>query len=157
MASQIEDEHASHSQKPRDQLYSQLDPRSREIRLIQLLPGSYDDYVCCHMVVVSLSNEPKYKALSYTWGDLQITLPICVDGCILSSTLNLESALRQFRQRNEVVILWIDAICINQLDNGERTQQVALMGDIYSQSQEVVIWLGKDLESSTVGIVETDL
>jgi predicted AAA+ superfamily ATPase len=70
--------------------------------------------------------------------------------------LSLESALRQFRQRNEVVVLWVDAICINQFDNEERTQQVALMGDIYSQSKEVVIWLGKDLDSSTVGTVETD-
>jgi hypothetical protein len=156
MASRIKGEHASHSQKPRDQLYSHLDAKCREIRLIELLPGSYDDYICCRMVVVSLDNEPEYKALSYTWGGPEITLPICVEGCILSSTLNLESALRQFRLRNEILTLWIDAICINQLDNEERTQQVTLMGDIYSQSKEVVIWLGKDLDSSTVGTVETD-
>jgi Heterokaryon incompatibility protein (HET) len=156
MASQIKCKHESHSQKPRDELYSQLDAMCREIRLIELLPGSYNDYICCHMVVVSLDNEPQYKALSYTWGDPKITLPTCVDGHILSFTLSPESALRQFRQRNEIVVLWIDAICINQLDNEERTQQVALMGDIYSQSKEVMIWLGKDLDSSTVGTVETE-
>ena len=66
MAPQIKCEHASHSQKPRNQLYSQLDAMCREIRLIELLPDRYDDYICCHMVVVSLDNEPQYEALSYT-------------------------------------------------------------------------------------------
>lgn len=156
MASQIKCEHGSHSQKHQNQLYSKLDAMCRETRLIELFPGIYDDYICCRMIVVSLDNKPQYKALSYTWGDPKITLPICVDGCLLSNTLSLETALREFRQPNEIVVLWVDALCINQLDDKEWTQQVALMGDIYSQSKEVVIWLGKDLDSSTVGTIDTN-
>ena len=46
-------------------------------------------------------------------------------------------------ERHEKVVLWIDV--------GERNQQVAVMDNIYSQAEEVVIWLGKDLDSSFVG------
>lgn len=37
---------------------------------------------------------------------------------------------------------WIDAICINQRDRAEKSQQVAKMKDIYSRAQSTVIWLG---------------
>jgi len=37
----------------------------------------------------------------------------------------------------------VDALCINQDDILERTHQVGLMGEIYSNSQETVIWLGE--------------
>ena len=39
--------------------------------------------------------------------------------------------------------LWVDAISINQNDTQERSQQVSMMGDIYSLSQIVLVWLGK--------------
>lgn len=39
--------------------------------------------------------------------------------------------------------LWVDAICINQLDVQERSAQVLIMGDIYSRCERVTIWLGK--------------
>jgi len=41
-------------------------------------------------------------------------------------------------------VVWIDAICINQDDLDERSSQLQIMGDIYSQAQDVVIWLGDD-------------
>jgi hypothetical protein len=39
--------------------------------------------------------------------------------------------------------LWIDAICVNQADKEERSQQVQQMGKIYSHAEKVLIWLGK--------------
>ncbi|TGO37682.1 hypothetical protein BHYA_0091g00140 [Botrytis hyacinthi] len=44
--------------------------------------------------------------------------------------------------------LWIDALCINQQDKRERSQQVQLMGRVYSQARMVLAWLGpaKDAE-----------
>ena len=152
MSSRIEDTHSTHSRRPRDQLYQGLNLSGREIRLVELLPGRHNDFICCHMIVASLDDEVEYKALSYNWGDPDITLSICVNGCILPSTLNLESALRQFRSTDANVILWIDAICINQLDVPERNQQVAIMAEIYSQATEVMVWLGKDFSSSTLGL-----
>jgi hypothetical protein len=39
---------------------------------------------------------------------------------------------------------WIDAICINQTDEDEKMNQIALMGEIYTQANMVTAWLGKD-------------
>ncbi|KAM6513796.1 hypothetical protein FALCPG4_015009 [Fusarium falciforme] len=38
--------------------------------------------------------------------------------------------------------LWIDALCINQNDERERSQQVSMMDEIYSRASRVLIWLG---------------
>jgi hypothetical protein len=56
---------------------------------------------------------------------------------------------RQSRECNEVsegalsgsIVVWIDALRINQKDTEERTQQVQLMGDIYKKCQEVIVYL----------------
>lgn len=43
-------------------------------------------------------------------------------------------------------MMWID-VCVNQEDLEERSQQVRLMKDIYSQTWQVVVWLGEDHEA----------
>ncbi|KAF5621724.1 het domain protein [Fusarium sp. NRRL 25303] len=45
---------------------------------------------------------------------------------------------------------WIDSICINQEDTTERSQQVSIMGKIYSQSIRTLVWLGPQLDSESV-------
>lgn len=51
---------------------------------------------------------------------------------------------RQDGARNEEVLLWVDALCINQEDAVERANQVKMMGKIYERAQRVTIWLGKE-------------
>lgn len=41
---------------------------------------------------------------------------------------------------------WIDSICINLADMKERSQQVQLMGQIYRNAHDVIIWLGEETE-----------
>ncbi|OCK78033.1 hypothetical protein K432DRAFT_281275, partial [Lepidopterella palustris CBS 459.81] len=57
-------------------------------------------------------------------------------------TVNLKNALQRFRDSSRGRFLWVDAICINQEDVTERTQQVKMMTEIYSRAPSVVIWLG---------------
>jgi hypothetical protein len=47
-----------------------------------------------------------------------------------------------------VRVLWLDAICINQEDNAEKSIQVPLMRQIYQQASQVCVYLGeaKDLD-----------
>jgi hypothetical protein len=45
--------------------------------------------------------------------------------------------------------IWADAICINQSDLQERSQQVRLMGNIYRNAERVLIWLGPDYTQVT--------
>ena len=45
--------------------------------------------------------------------------------------------------------LWIDAICINQIDLDEKSAQVSSMHKIYTAAQEVLICLGQEQDSSS--------
>jgi hypothetical protein len=51
--------------------------------------------------------------------------------------------LKRLRTLDEHVVLWIDAVCINQTDNIEKGHQVAMMGQIYSSAALVVVWVGE--------------
>jgi hypothetical protein len=55
----------------------------------------------------------------------------------------LRSALLQFRQDGRTEPLWINAICINQKNNEEKTAQVRKMRDIYKTAVLVISWLGE--------------
>jgi hypothetical protein len=69
--------------------------------------------------------------LLYAWSDPNLTRPIIVNGVRRQATLFLGSALRCLREVVEPsIMIWIDALCINQEDDMKRSQQVGMMGDI---------------------------
>jgi hypothetical protein len=85
-----------------------------------------------------------YIALSYTWGDAQDTAPIQVAGKVKMVTKNLRDALAALRAEPKTASLpvWADAVCINQDDIAERSQEVKRMADIYRSAASVIVWLG---------------
>ncbi|KAI5364716.1 Putative heterokaryon incompatibility [Septoria linicola] len=124
-------------------LHRTLNTHKREIRVVALHSSrEHDDPVVCDLHTKSLNAKVEFEALSYVWGDQQHTTAIQVNGFLFQAAKNLEEALRRLRHPERQRILWIDAICIDQTDNEERTQQVGLMGEIYSQAQQVLVWLG---------------
>lgn len=60
---------------------------------------------------------------------------------------NLHAALCGLRDDTDDVVLWVDWLCINQKNTEERTHQVGMMRDIYTNSSEVIIWLGTESET----------
>ena len=92
-----------------------------------------------------LDSAIKYEALSYAWGDPSDKVPISLDSCTLQVTTNLYWFLwrlhQQLEQNREEYYYWANQIYIDQ-ENNERSQQVALMGRIYSSSQRTLVWLG---------------
>jgi hypothetical protein len=48
--------------------------------------------------------------------------------------------------------LWVDQICINQSNIGERNSQVTLMADIYRQVAQVLAWIGLATDDSIEGL-----
>lgn len=40
--------------------------------------------------------------------------------------------------------IWIDAICINQADPVEKSEQVWQMQEVYRRTSRVIVWLGYD-------------
>ncbi|PQE32936.1 Het domain-containing protein [Rutstroemia sp. NJR-2017a WRK4] len=112
-------------------------------RLLVLEAGSFGSPIVCRLRNLSFG-QAKYTALSYAWGnhDGKDTALITVNDKIFHISRNLETALRYLRKEKKPKLLWIDAICINQHDNIEKTYQVAAMSDIYHQAKRVVIFLG---------------
>ncbi|KAH9203309.1 heterokaryon incompatibility protein-domain-containing protein, partial [Leptodontidium sp. 2 PMI_412] len=136
--------------------YEPLTNPSTEIRLVALGPALLDeDEIRCELETVDITST-KYEALSYAWGDATIKSPIMLCGQPFPVTTNLERALRSLRkQSNDYAhkrILWIDAICINQGNDVERSEQVQRMGSIYKSAACVLVWLGgyHELEDDSV-------
>lgn len=131
--------------------YPKLDAGSAQIRLIVLERGALNSPIHCTYRVVSLNDQNlSYETLSYVWKDGAGTEPIWVEGKAASVTLSLFGALEQLRLVDSERTLWIDAICINQSDASEKTQQVDMMRRIYSQCKQCNIWLGPLGEISLV-------
>lgn len=128
-------------------LYRNL--RDNEIRLLHLHPSRHFEapiYTVLH--TVNLDDGPVYKALSYVWGSPTLTSTISVNGFDFEATTNLVSALRHLRGSRAVKVLWVDAVCINQPDNEERSHQVRQMSSIYRRATEVIAWLGESENNS---------
>lgn len=116
-----------------------------DLRILELLPGSFGDPLECRLRVAAIESHPVYDALSYMWGDLSLKGKIILDGEAFPVTGSLENALRHMRLRDSVRYLWADAVCINQRDVKERGNQVHLMKEIYSRSKTVRVWIDVDL------------
>lgn len=133
-----------------------------EIRILVLQPSKEQDSpLQCRLETCSLSGgSMPYEALSYTWGP---PVDSCLDAyeqielCDRTNTikLNLAEALRQFRRTRRHRRLWVDALCIDQNNPAERSQQVAMMAHIYAKAFRVLIWVGKDDEANTGTIAVT--
>ena len=65
-----------------------------------------------------------------------------VNGREVDITKNLGEALTSLRLSDRARILWVDAICINQMDQAEKSVLVGGMGNVYRHADTVVIFLG---------------
>ncbi|KAK3983954.1 heterokaryon incompatibility protein 6, OR allele [Cladorrhinum sp. PSN332] len=120
---------------------------ARAFRLLYLLSGARGDGIRCHLIDSDLDEEEdKFEALSYVWGDSSAPTPIQVNDATFPVGENLHSALLNLRSVQDTRVLWVDAICINQSDDGEKDTQVGMMGDIYRRSLSAVVWFGNATE-----------
>jgi hypothetical protein len=133
-----------------DLTYDTLDEPRKMIRILKIL--STTPTIICDLKTVSLEDSPIFCALSYTWGDANITESIVANGKTIFVTINLANAMRdvhyQWVEGNcsedpmHQQWLWADAVCINQKDTQEKNHQVPLMKEIYSSARRVFAWLG---------------
>lgn len=120
----------------------------------------------------SAEHQQPYEALSYHWGPGPADKPIYFSGLNSTAQINvkdlvtlqiqisriapdyeqgkrfyvrpnLDKALRYLRHKKKMVVLWVDAICIDQSDEiKEKPAQIAKMKHIYNKASNVCIWLG---------------
>ncbi|CZR65458.1 uncharacterized protein PAC_15358 [Phialocephala subalpina] len=116
----------------------------QKTRLLFLEAGAYGDQLRCRLENVKSLLKHRYQALSYFWGEEGGPHAISCDKSTLPITANLDAALRRLRYPNRTRCLWVDAICINQADDAERSHQVQNMQEIYACASRVIIWLGEE-------------
>lgn len=136
--------------------YDPLDLGGRSFRLLRLFGGD-GLQIGCEIFEAWLEGADAipFEALSYAWGDLATPHTIELNGKLFSITENLHIALQNIRLAHQDRLLWVDAVCIDQTNHSERGHQVGHMGDIYSQAEQVIFWLGD--ATSNVKFVMTAL
>lgn len=122
---------------------------TNSIRVIKIFPAlKRDSPIIIDLSEFTLNSSIEYEALSYTWDDQKPTRDITCNEKSLFVTDNIFQAIRQLRSRKaRKRMLWIDAICINQKDQAEKTSQVSMMGNIYARAQRVNVWLSHSTEA----------
>jgi hypothetical protein len=131
----------------------------QEIRLLVLHPEQDNELhvgaeLQCDITHANLMDRPVYEALSYTWasqdGDDSLSGRIVCrsTGDTIAITKTCEAALRCLRLRGRKRILWVDALSIDQQNVSERSAQVKLMGQIYSNASQVLMYLGPGSEAT---------
>lgn len=118
------------------------------IRLLELHPGQGNDILSLELHEVDLNEQPQFEALSYEWGKKEGSLLMECSGRNLEITPNLQSVLKTLRSKDGARFLWADAVCINQEDIAERSQQVTLMGRIFRKASSVIMWIGKETDDT---------
>ncbi|KAK5663725.1 hypothetical protein OQA88_4156 [Cercophora sp. LCS_1] len=140
-------------QTPSASVYEKLQHGDQQIRVLVVQPGGYDDEIRAGFEFTNLacpeSEIRKFHALSYYWGDNPEHVPIKLGldtGSLLPFSISptVERAIRRLRGPNLPLRIWIDAVCINQSDHDERSQQVSMMGTIYSRADLVHVWLDEN-------------
>lgn len=144
MASVLEDDIFQHDKLPDDRKY---------IRLLQIVSvdEARDIKVYCELTTWLQAMAPEYTAISYTWGDPSLVVDILVNGKRMQVRRNCEDVLRQPCRKNDEYFFWwkkgghfwIDAICINQTNNVEKSFQVAKMGEVFRKAPRTLACVGR--------------
>jgi hypothetical protein len=139
-----------------------------DIRLLVIRPSEKTSHpLYCELVLSTNMPDPPhpYEALSYMWGNEDATEEIKIFYPTLSGVFiaagphprrtlmgrlwasfyirpNLYAALLHLRNKKKNIVVWVDALCIDQTNLMERSEQVTKMADIYNRATNVCVWLG---------------
>lgn len=122
------------------------------IRLLVLDRSQTSNAIKVTLVPSRLSNSPAYGAVSYEWdqkvSNTSLGPKIILNGYSTTVQPSLYQFLARLKRYDYHLPLWVDALCINQADDVEKSHQVAMMGDIYHSADSVLVWLGNDSEGA---------
>jgi hypothetical protein len=118
------------------------------IRVFVLEPGFGNSPLLDNLMDRKLSSHLRYETLSYAWDDPNNTRMMQICGKDIEITESLDTALRHLRFEDRPRTLWVDALCINQKDVEEKSAQIPLMAKIYQTASCVLVWLGKEDDST---------
>jgi hypothetical protein len=101
---------------------------------------------------VDAPNPPDFRVISYLWGaGSEGSGYIVCDGQQIHARPNLIAALGTI-PRSRRQLLWIDAICINQQDAAEKSQQLEMCRTIMSIARAVMLYVNSESESTRAAL-----
>ncbi len=127
------------------------------IRLLVLHEGPPSGPITGRLYSTLLSEAPKFYAVSYCWGPptkkgtIHLTNAAPPRDLGNDNTLSIPATLIPLLHRIrgwplKARTLWIDSVCLNQMDNDERTANVPKMRQVYMKAAITVSWLGLEVE-----------
>ena len=143
----------SQARRPEPFIYGALKPN--HIRLLTILGSGKS--LSCILEDFADDDLPKFHALSYSWGSGSLDANILCNGSYLALTQHLVAAFRAVHRADPTIELWVDAICINQKNNAEKSVQVKKMATVFGKARKVLAWLGVSYENSEMVLDEAIL
>ena len=119
------------------------------IRLLNILPGGRNDTIRCELYYISVEFLPYHEAISYRWGMQELSVTVQCNGQPLGITDIVSAAIAAIGLKDTILLIWADAICIDQASIEERSSQVPLMLLIYPNAALVQVWLEEDTPAKT--------
>jgi hypothetical protein len=92
-----------------------------------------------------LLDHPYYGSAYIRFGGVLPAGSILCDGVSVPVGGELLRALKRLRSEDDSLRMWVDALCIDQSNVGERNDHVKMMGQIYFNAARVRIWLGEEI------------
>lgn len=140
--------------------YRVLQSTVQEIRVLCIDPDrNVSDHtpLRCELKHISVQDVPieHFLAVSYCWGTSKKRAPIVIDGQNVTIPQTAAVAIRNLSKVSSYP-LWIDAVCIDQNNLQEKSQQVAMMKEVYSKAVSVLIWLGPAQRSTADSIASIE-
>ncbi|KAF4993703.1 hypothetical protein FGRMN_6280, partial [Fusarium graminum] len=139
-------------------LYTRLPPG--QTRLLSIQQGG--PHLTVKLITVDIMDDGfrnhetgdpvPFKALSYCWGAPKFDLPLICNDVVVGITETLATALLAFREMGESLPIWVDALCINQMDDVEKSNQVKRMADIYASADQVITWMGHPVTDTHIAL-----
>jgi hypothetical protein len=126
--------------------YKYIPLKSDEIRLLVLKRATWiwPSAIKASIIHIPLDSTLEYEAVSYCWGSRERPDEIIVDGARFNVTRSALELLLARRSIWKDRVVWIDAICINQEDESEKTAQVRRMRDVYQLASRVLAFPSSD-------------
>ena len=140
--------------------YRLLQPTVQEIRVLHINQHrnvSDRTPMRCKLKHISLQDVPvePFLAVSYCWGSSKKRVPLFVDGQNVTIPQTAAIAIQKLSKGSSYP-LWIDAVCIDQNNLQEKSQQVNMMKEVYSMAISVSIWLGSAERSTADAIASIE-
>ncbi|KAF3912739.1 hypothetical protein ABW20_dc0100296 [Dactylellina cionopaga] len=134
-----------------EEIYKDLNVGTNQIRLLKLNLLDDDAPLSGILEVTDIDTATDFWAISYVWGPKPTPLSpyyfhtnqgnIAITESLATCLMYLRRYLRLHRIN---VLIWADALCINQKNGYEKGMQVRRMGALYSHAKRVVIWMGRE-------------